>query len=277
MPASPEQTRATDRPAAASSRAKRQRSSSAPSGKSWLLLADGVGADQVEIEPVADQVLGFCDQAPRLGGAPVGAAGSEADDREPALRSADRARVELGRAEGDGAGDARALALGHEEPSLRAGGREGRTLGHAPAAGLAEHRFRRVGEAVGLLRQPLGREEAGGHAQRGRQGVDRGLGGLEVERDDAGDGMRAQPMLGEHVPGEGDQRFRRCPRLGTDAERQDGRMEDEAGRLAPAVAVGDQDLGRGRLVQRQRRRAQPIGATCLDGEADHAALEESGT
>ena len=45
----------------------RQRSSSAPSGKSWRGLPAAPAADQVEIEAVADQVLGFGQQplAPR--------------------------------------------------------------------------------------------------------------------------------------------------------------------------------------------------------------------
>ena len=55
-------------------------------------LAGGGGADQVEIEAVADQLLGLGQQLLRLARAPAQVARPEADDGEPALRAADGCR-----------------------------------------------------------------------------------------------------------------------------------------------------------------------------------------
>ncbi len=94
MPGSPEQTRATERPSAARVRAKSTALDLGTQRKIVPRLAGGGGTDQVEIEAVADQFVGFAQQLLRLARAPAQIAWSQADHRQTALRAADEARIQ---------------------------------------------------------------------------------------------------------------------------------------------------------------------------------------
>ena len=168
--------------------------------------------------------------------------------------------MQVVRRQGDGAGDALALALGHQEAAFRADRRQGGTFGDTPAAGLAEHDLGGGGEARGLGEQALGGEEAGGDAEAGGERVHGGLGGLEVEGDDAADAGARQPVLGEDRVDQVGQRLGWCSGLGADTEREDRRMVDEPVGRALDGAVRDQQL-RGCLgVDRQVRAREPRGS-----------------
>ncbi len=117
-------------------------------------------------------------------------------------------------------------------------GGERRAFGDAMAADFAEHHVRRIGEARRLGFQLGGGEEARRHAQRVGQSVHRRLVGLEIKRDDAGNRRLGQALRGEGVAGQSDQFVRWAPALAADAQRQDGRMQDQGGRASPRRRCG---------------------------------------
>ena len=76
MPASPDETSATDRPSAARSSASRARASSSPIVLSCRRLPAITPAEQIEIEPVADDFVGRRKQRRGLRGPPSRIAGA---------------------------------------------------------------------------------------------------------------------------------------------------------------------------------------------------------
>ena len=133
--------------------------------------------------------------------------------------------VERRGGQADGAGGAGGLPLRHDQ---RAGGRGQRgAFGDAVAADLVEHHVGRVGEAGGFLLQPGGVEEADGHAQRRRCGVDGRFVHLDVDRAERRDGLLGQPGGGQRFADQGRHFLRRRAALAADADRQDGRVVDE--------------------------------------------------
>ena len=175
--------------------ARARASSSRQRRRVQALAGDQVG-DQVEIEAVADDVVGLAQRLRRLGGAPAGAARADADDGEPAARPADRGGIDGARQRGRRRRwRARERCLGDDQRRLRPGGGQRRALGDAMAADLAEDDLGRIGQPRRLALQ-LGRgEEAGGTPSACADRMDRRLVRLQVERGDAGDRRRGETML----------------------------------------------------------------------------------
>src|SRR5205823_898975 len=67
-------------------------------------LLKGRAAEQIEIEAVPDDVVGRVDQGAGFGRAPGRVARADADDRQPAARTADRGRPDRRRGAGNRAG-----------------------------------------------------------------------------------------------------------------------------------------------------------------------------
>ena len=273
MPGSPEQTRATLRPLGGAGERKAAALDLGTERELVARLAGGGGADQVEIEAVADQLLGLGQQALRLARAPAQVARPEADDGEPALGAADGAGIEVVRRQGDGAGDPLALALGHQEAAFRTDCREGGAFGDTPAAGLAEDDLGGRCEASGLGEQALGAKKRAGTPSVAASACTAGSAALRSRE-------TMQPMLARASPcsartastrsdsaSDGAPASVPTPR----ARRVDGRR---AGRVSLDGAVRDQQL-RGCLgVDRQVCAREPRWIAGIDGQPDRAALEQ---
>ncbi len=190
-------------------------------------LAGYRAAEQVEIKPIADDLVGRREQRARLRRPPRRVAGAGADDRKPAARAADRAGIERRGGASDRAGGAARLAAGNDKHAVRSDSGKRRALGHPPAAGRAKRRLRADRQPLGFGEQPRRRKEPGRDAERARKIMDRRLVGLEVDRNDRGDRTRREPGLGERVVRQRGDFLGRDAALAADAERQDRRMEDE--------------------------------------------------
>ena len=239
MPGSPEQTRATARPSAARSSAKRQRSTSAPSGNSWRSLPGRParsGRDRGRSRPVpAPSASRRCASAVRQSGPP---------GPRPTTAS-----VPCGRPMASGSRSPGASASAQVTRSPLRLGTSNRPA--APAAASAapsatpQQPVSRNTISEGFARRGVSSrsrsagEEPRRHAEVGRQGMDRGLGGLQVERGHARRSLaRARPCSARLAS----TTARRLP-AGTPAsaptpERQHGRMVDQPVRGARQLAAG---------------------------------------
>ena len=144
------------------------------------------------------------------------------------------------------------------------------------AADLVEHGFRGGGEARGLLLQPVGGEEAGGDIQLRGQGVDGGLVGFQIERDDAGDGLGGGAGLGQGRVHQINQLLRRTAPGAADAKGEVLGGVMQGGAVRPVLdsieadAAAADGAGRGAAGDEGRepiahRRAR--GRAALDGDA----------
>ena len=220
-------------------------------------LAPGQRSQEVEIEPVADQIVGPADLGLDLRRAPGGVARAGSDHSQPAARPADRRGVERRRRPRDGAGRPLRFPFRHDERAFGPGGGQGRPLGHAGHPDLAPHQLRRVGQPVGLRRQGLLVEEPRRHPQRPGGGVDRRLVGLEVDRDQGGHRARRQSGLRQALLDQRDDVPGIAVPFAADADGQHRRMVDETIRRARIGRLGDPDLQRPGVGNRQGGLGQP--------------------
>ncbi len=183
---------------------------------------------EVEIEAVADDEVGLGQGLGdgRCAGGRV--AGAEAQDGKGAPRMAGLLRVDGGGGEGQSEGAAPALALWDDEAAFGAGGGEGGGFGDAGDADLGLDQLGWGGEAGGLRRQRVPAEEADRNVESLAEGVDGGLGSLEGDRGDAGDGLGCQAGLGEGGAGEIVELLGRGVPLGADADGEGSGVEGEA-------------------------------------------------
>ncbi len=186
MPASPDETSATERPSAARASAWRTRASSEPSSESKRSARDDQRRDQIEIERIADRRVAGLQQATRLRRQPVGPARADADRRRggPARGRRGPRRLISG-ASAMAQVTRRPLRLATTRRALRPGSGQSGALGHAVAADLAEHGVGGISQARRFGLKLRGREEAGRHAEIRGGPQDRVLVGLQVDRGDA--------------------------------------------------------------------------------------------
>ena len=104
--------------------------------------------------------------------------------------------------------------------------------------------------------------------------MDRGLGGLEIEGDDAGDAGTGEATLRERRVDQCPKSLRRSAQLGADAQSQDRRVIDQTVWRAGDCAVGDQHLEIRLIRPGDRSRAQPCGITRLDGELSRRTFQQ---
>ena len=268
------------RPSAARSRAKRQRFDLGAERELVAGLAGVRGTDQVEIEAVADQSSASAISA-ALASA-VRHAGPPGPRPTTASRPCGRP-IAVGHRSGTPRATAQVtrapLRLGTNEAAARGRRRRGPHLPPRPSSRSRGTRPRkRVGQPSVSCANSRAAGRTGPARPARRQRVDCGLGGLEVERDDAGDASGAQPALGRARPG---------------PERRSARPGDAAAsaptpeRAAPADGKTRRDLVPGRAarwsrsraaaplcVQRQRCAAQPGARRRTPRTGGPAALEQ---
>ena len=213
--------------------------------------------EQVEIEPVADQVARAAHRRLGLRRAPGGIARADADHRQAAARPA--GLEDRSRRAGDGDGGPRRLGLGHDQRARRAGRRQGRALGDAMAADLAEHQVRGIGQARRLGLEGLSIKEAGRHAQVFSQRLNRRLVGLDVDRIDARHGPLGQVLRRQGLARQGDDLLRRRAPLAADPQGQDGGMVDQPVHGPRIDPIGRAKCQRARRTDRQVALREPRG------------------
>ena len=191
-------------------------------------LTDDQVGDQVKVKAVTHDIRGGVKRSYQFGGTPLGATGANADDAEFAAAAADGDSIDVASGAGNSAGGATRTGLFNDQHRIRPRSGERRPLGDTVTADLAEDDIGRVGEPRRLGLQFGGGEEAGRHAQGVGKRVHRRLVRLQVERDDAGDGGFRQAVFGEGIPCQIDQLVGRAAALAADAQRQDGRVQDQS-------------------------------------------------
>ncbi len=215
-----------------------------------LLLAEfvampGLAAPQVpykvEVEAVADPVGAILQRRHGRRGALWRFARSDADQVQHAGAAPERRHVDRSRGAADGAGGARRFQLLDHQRS----GLQGRSLGNRRRADGVLDIVRGLLEAIALLRQFGGREQAERHLEVARRGVQRRLIGLDVDRGDGGERQRRKVLRTQRRLDQPDHLGAVGMALAADPGHQRLRMVDDAA-LDPLDRFGDQHLDRPR-------------------------------
>ena len=257
MPASPEETRATSRPSAARSSARRTRASSSPSAAFVPPFAGDGRSEQVEIEAISDHVARRGERGARFRGAPDRVAGTDADDRQPAARPADRGDVDRPRRRGRWRRSHAAIcALARRgfrrtrrrrarhprpHPSSRSRG--------TPLPSARSEPFRLAS------RRAAGKNRAGTSSAAARAWIP-GSASFRFDRDDGADSGFGETGFGQAVRARIGDLLGRTAALAADAKRQYRRMIDQRRGARSRCSIGHDDPGRERPLPRQ----SPLGA-----------------
>jgi hypothetical protein len=151
------------------------------------------------------------------------------------------------------------LALWRDEHPIAAGGGERRAFRNPPTAGGAKHRLRALGEARRFGEQGGHRKEPRRHPEFRGECMNPRFAELQLDRHDCGDCSSREARLGERRARQLHNLLGGAAALAADAERQDGRVENQGVGIRIDLTVGHDDTFLAALRPADRASSQPLG------------------